>query len=273
MGYTYIYDVTMVNERKKNILELFIEEKMKSYVEPQRAGTAKGDRIGFSSTKYLMTLFALAFGTKKEMAERSGVSYALLRKWHGEKEFKKTIERHRKEFTELFVSQVRSLAVDAKKITDEFYSRPVDEIINLQKPVPDYSGLGTGYAQETLDALEDALGSLISEAGEKQDISLLFTVLDVSEILETCFLRYQGGLDLEVAASEAHLNVSRGIDNKAFIYGRLAIVRAAKEALIHPDRFNEEDKKRIILGLSSFERYFERRIGAEEERNEDEETE
>ncbi|OPY65601.1 MAG: hypothetical protein A4E57_03114 [Syntrophorhabdaceae bacterium PtaU1.Bin034] len=258
----------MVDKKRKKLLLQFFEDKARAYKEPQRAGTAKGDRIGFSSTKYMMTLFALTSGTKKEKAAQAKISYSVLRKWYTEKEFKEAITKHCKEFAELFASRVRSIAADAKKITDEFYSRPLDEIINLQKPLPDYSELGTGYAQETLDAIEDVLGPLISEAEERQDISLLFTVLDALEILETCFLKYQGNLDIETAASAAHLSVYRGIDNKTSNHGRLVILRAAKEALIHPDRFSEKDKKRIILGLSSFERYLERRAEAEEGRNE-----
>ncbi|MCX5814876.1 MAG: hypothetical protein NTX75_01355 [Proteobacteria bacterium] len=76
----------------------FVQNRLDTYEEPQREGTKKGDRIGFSKKKYLATLMMLFNTTQDCIAKTIGVSYGLLRKWNTEAEFKKIVEAHCREF-------------------------------------------------------------------------------------------------------------------------------------------------------------------------------
>lgn len=76
----------------------FIQNRLDTYKEPQREGTKKGDRIGFSKKKYLATLMMLLNTTQDCIAKTIGVSHGLLRKWNTEAEFKKIVEAHCREF-------------------------------------------------------------------------------------------------------------------------------------------------------------------------------
>ena len=77
----------------------FMVDKIKSYVEPQRKGTPRGEKIGFPLKKYVATLYVgLTKLTLKEVAEvaggKFGFSYSLLRKWSSEVDFRKQKVTH-----------------------------------------------------------------------------------------------------------------------------------------------------------------------------------
>ncbi|MDY6862953.1 MAG: hypothetical protein SVR08_11885 [Spirochaetota bacterium] len=95
------------SEIAAELLAKFIAEKIRSYVEPQRKGTPKGEPIGFSKKKYMASLLMMTGFNQKIIASDLGVSYGLLRNWNTEKPFKKLVEKHNKEFNEfLMVSLV-----------------------------------------------------------------------------------------------------------------------------------------------------------------------
>jgi len=85
MNMEYIYTGTKKSE--PTLLEKFLNEKLKNYMEPQRKGTPKGEPIGFSKQKYQATLLLMADMKQKDIAELIGVSYGLLRRWRTEKKF------------------------------------------------------------------------------------------------------------------------------------------------------------------------------------------
>ena len=81
------------------LLSDFLELKARNYVEPKRAGTPKGERVGFSKRKYVASLcLALTNLKLKEQAEKLDVTYGLLRKWASEADFRAEIAKHRQDF-------------------------------------------------------------------------------------------------------------------------------------------------------------------------------
>src|SRR5262245_57044071 len=76
--------------KPKSFLDSFITDQLKAHPEPSREGVPRGDPIGFSQAKHRAYLYsALSSLSEKEISERAGVSYAGLRKWRTEAEFKK----------------------------------------------------------------------------------------------------------------------------------------------------------------------------------------
>jgi HD-like signal output (HDOD) protein len=104
-------------EQLNKILEQFIEEKTKSYTEPQRKGVPKGDPIGFSLIKYKATLHMLEEKKMKEVADDIGVSYTVLRRWNTETEFGEMIDKHKKEFVDFFHKKRVAKDIPIKEIS------------------------------------------------------------------------------------------------------------------------------------------------------------
>ena len=74
-----------------------------AYTEPKRKGTHKGKPIGMGLHKYDASLLSIlindGLGIKvSHVAELSGVSYGVLRKWRTESAFKKQIETNMGQF-------------------------------------------------------------------------------------------------------------------------------------------------------------------------------
>jgi len=92
------YTGTIKNEL--TFLQKFINEKLNSYVEPQRKGTPRGEPIGFSKQKYKATLLLMTNMKQKEIAELIGVSYGFLRRWRTEKKFLEMTKKHCNEYRE-----------------------------------------------------------------------------------------------------------------------------------------------------------------------------
>lgn len=90
----------------KGLLLRFIEEKAKNYTEPTRKGTPRGETIGFSSQKYLASLYMLTSFDLKLLGQRLAISYGLLRKWRAEPLFKNQIEENAWEFGAIFIDHL-----------------------------------------------------------------------------------------------------------------------------------------------------------------------
>jgi hypothetical protein len=74
-------------EAPLGVLGQFIEDRLRHYVEPERAGTPKGEPIGFSRKKFHAALLALTNVDLRKQAKHIKVSYGLLRKWRTEDAF------------------------------------------------------------------------------------------------------------------------------------------------------------------------------------------
>lgn len=80
------------------ILGGFIGQKLRQYVEPERAGTPKGTPIGLSRKKFHAALLALTNIDLRKQAKVIRVSYGVLRKWRTETKFWDCAEALTKEF-------------------------------------------------------------------------------------------------------------------------------------------------------------------------------
>ena len=85
-------------KEQRGLLMKFILYRVHTYQEPTRKGTARGEVIGFSQTKYRATLMGLTNLSVKKTAAIVEVSYGLLLKWRTEDAFRQMIDQHHKEF-------------------------------------------------------------------------------------------------------------------------------------------------------------------------------
>jgi transcriptional regulator with XRE-family HTH domain len=101
---------------KKSLIQEFIESWLADYQEPEHAGTARGDPVGFSRKKMqAAALMALTGKTERELASELGISESLLRKWYCDdksapssgKSFKAVMRRFVSEFRRYFAAQMQ----------------------------------------------------------------------------------------------------------------------------------------------------------------------
>jgi len=70
------------------LLERFISDANKGFIEPERRGVRKGHQIGMYRGSFNATLYLLYNYNKKEVAERANISHAFLRNLWTEQQFK-----------------------------------------------------------------------------------------------------------------------------------------------------------------------------------------
>jgi hypothetical protein len=92
-------------------IKSWAEKKAVEYNEPSRAGTPKGERIGFSRKKYkaglLMALYPDCLRLRG-IAKISGVSEGVLRVWRTEREFEEIMHREYQRLGESIVETIKS---------------------------------------------------------------------------------------------------------------------------------------------------------------------
>jgi hypothetical protein len=110
------------------LLRKFIDDKTRSYKEPQRTGTPRGEPIGFPRTKYLASLYLLTSLSLKEISEGLKISYGVLRKWRTEKGFKDLIAKNTAEFALSWMEHLRYRARENRALWESFLKRPHHEI-------------------------------------------------------------------------------------------------------------------------------------------------
>jgi len=82
------------------LLERFLKDRIKSFVEPTR----------FSLKKYRASLFTGLTNYKQDwIAKKSGVGHSLLRKWRTEEAFKRVEQKHIEDFTLFFIDHLSDL--------------------------------------------------------------------------------------------------------------------------------------------------------------------
>lgn len=92
-----------------NYLKGWFEE---YYREPTRKGIPKGERIGFSKTKFRATLWSLTSIEIKKQAEILNVSYGVLRKWRTEEQFAWQVKLHTQSFIRSLLEHLERRARD-----------------------------------------------------------------------------------------------------------------------------------------------------------------
>src|SRR5262249_44447716 len=111
-------------------LSKFAKEKVANYDEPTRKGTPKGEPVGFSLKKYRASLLTLTNKSIEDQAKEIGVSYAVLRKWRSEQDFKDLVSRHEHEF---FDFMLRSVGHPELKQTRTVEIEDVKRILQLSR--------------------------------------------------------------------------------------------------------------------------------------------
>lgn len=104
----------------------YIARRELDYCEPQRQGTPRGEKIGFTTKKYLASLLVglTNFKLKKlagDLDKKYGLSYGLIKKWRTEKDFKKACEDHAEEFADFLIEKMRSWVFEEAK---EYFEHP-----------------------------------------------------------------------------------------------------------------------------------------------------
>jgi len=122
-----------LRDNGQGLLWRFIMEKLHSYTAPTRKGIPRGGQVDYSRDKYLAALFIALMGVSmKEMAEHKDlrISYALLRKWSTELEFKELGLKFRKEFTERFIQHMRSHYKENNRRWNEHHNEEIEKGLN-----------------------------------------------------------------------------------------------------------------------------------------------
>tara|TARA_R110000787_G_scaffold176947_1_gene289010 strand:+ start:417 stop:680 length:264 start_codon:yes stop_codon:yes gene_type:complete len=71
-----------------DLIDSFIAEKIDNYIQPTRAGTPRGQKIGFMLPKYKAAVYSLKKLSGLDHSKLAGVSHAVFRKWKGQPDFK-----------------------------------------------------------------------------------------------------------------------------------------------------------------------------------------
>jgi hypothetical protein len=129
-----------------NLLTDFISRKLSQYVEPERAGTPKGELIGLSKKKYHASLLCLTSCSLKEIAFKVKMPYASVRRWNTEETFTKQIRKNIDEFFgEAFIVAVgaegdinAAFGASYKKVED---AKIISVLSHLSSIYPDYPPL------------------------------------------------------------------------------------------------------------------------------------
>jgi hypothetical protein len=121
-------------KQRPALLDAFIIDRIKNYDEPQRAGTPKGEPIGFSRKKYNAALLDLYNLKQKVVAEGAGVSHGLLRKWRTEGAFLDLADDLKHEYVDYVIQHLKKRAKKHVELRDEYFALSPLEMINTPPP-------------------------------------------------------------------------------------------------------------------------------------------
>jgi hypothetical protein len=100
------------------IINEYIMFQLHSYNEPTRAGTPKGEKIGFSRDKYFACILCgITNFNMQKIAELSHTTNGVIRKWRTEKDFKAACDQHCSDFADEIIKRIgRGLAILETKV-------------------------------------------------------------------------------------------------------------------------------------------------------------
>ncbi len=142
------------------LLGRFIQEKLDSYIEPERKGTAKGDEIGFSRKKYEASLYNITNLKMKYLSKTLNISYGLLRKWRTEDTFRAMIERHSREFASRFCEYVETIAKERLRSEEAGKDHGGEEHEEVFAAVNDGRMYGSRLCEEIRGILEERIAGI-----------------------------------------------------------------------------------------------------------------
>jgi|GEM_PF-1928144 len=226
------------------LLRQFIQERIRSYREPTREGTPRGENIGFPVAKYGATLYGLTRIKQKEIAEWLGVSHGLLRKWRTEEPFKLMADKHCHDFAELFVRNLRDRITQRETLNDAFIAQSPQDIASQPIPSLRYDEVSDAdvYSDELLSCILDAVEKMLIDNGEKE----LVLIVEVLNMLSA--MRFFMGKKTPDSFAEAEKKFANNILK--------SIVEESIEILLKPN-LDEKDRKSLLtimrMIIQSFE--------------------
>ena len=112
-------------------IESFINDKLKSYLPPEKEGVPRGERIGFPLKKYHASLLLLSMDSIKDIAKEVKAPYGSVRNWKTEKEFSELTKKNADEFAEIFVKTLESKKQKRQHEMIEIFKKPLEEMADL----------------------------------------------------------------------------------------------------------------------------------------------
>lgn len=226
-----------------SLLGEFIKNKLKSYNEPMRKGTPKGEKIGFTQKKYQASLFtSLTNFPLTELAKLFGISYGLLRKWKTEDDFKKVSDHHCAEFAEKIKKRL-GVGIEIEfKARDAFLNRLSDEKIETDS-FPEIYIAAPYFSKAVINKMKNTEREVLSTMPiERDDKGNITNPLDDRLEFPTRLCLELG--DLVTYAQTG--NINRNVNISVLI----GMVSFAKD-LLNPNRdLSEEERRHIYLNLS-----------------------
>jgi hypothetical protein len=227
-------DNKKIEEYPNTLLKKYLLEKSSAYHEPQRAGTPKGEPVGFSLLKYKATLFGLTNVKQKDIASDMKISHGLLRKWHTEEPFKALVDRHCREFAALFMKNIGDRVNRRKTAVSAYSQQPLAEMVSTDLPSLDYNEIADAkfYSELTEHYIADAMESEIKKAGNKKDFTL---IIEIHAMIDS--LRFFKG--------KSQSEVSKEFDRKILKTIRTNMISEVIEKM-QKLKLTEQERKDII---------------------------
>ena len=235
----------ILQANNRTLLGRFIQEKVRQYIEPSREGTPRGEPIGFSGVKYGATLYGLTNIKQKEIAERLEISHGLLRKWNTEESFKAMIDKHCREFTEVFMRNMRDRIKRREALNEAFLAQSLQEIASQDLPSFVHSEISDAndYSLKLLKLIYETGDKALEKAISEGDLTMKLEIYATYRAMQFYF----GGK-----------GSSQFADNEKRLENMLlnSIVEDGMKTLLKPS-LDEEDKKSLLTTMKMVARSLE----------------
>lgn len=225
---------TSIMSSDKTLLMNFIVESLAGYQNPTRRGVRKGQKIGFSQTKYAAALFELydyvtpsaqeIAGTLGELARNLKTTPHVIWQWRTEKEYRERVEFFASEFCKRFMQAIEAARETYVKAADRYaaeqlvkpllQSHPPSILTYLQPQICDAVAYSTGLQIKIALAMEDQIKKASTK--HESDKLLLFSLIvsffktdaernaptkEIEQLLQELFQQLRDGLFGAVSAT------------------------------------------------------------------------
>lgn len=223
----------IIREGKRTLLGSFVHERTRRYLEPSREGTPRGKTIGFSGVKYGATLYGLTNIKQKEIAEHLEVSHGLLRKWNTEEPFKAMVDKHCREFAEVFIRNMRDRIKQRETQNDVYLGKSLQEIASQDIPSLNYEEISDArsYSNKVYSYITLALIAVVDKSISENDVTLSLEIYCMIDALKF----FREGKKSE--RSENDIKISNRLSK--------SLEKEGIEILLKPD-LSEEDRKSLL---------------------------
>ncbi|CAG0940777.1 hypothetical protein BROC_01162 [Candidatus Brocadiaceae bacterium] len=173
------------------LLQEFVREKLGGYIEPQRAGTPRGEKIGYTKVKYHAALLALTNAKQKDIAADLKVNYCVVRKWLWEQDFKQLVGKLHTEFADSFMSRVDWLAFGRECAEHTWESEYVFKLKATTITYDEFRDVGN-YSRGLRRMIRERLDASLRNAIGKRDFYSVWALLDIAYVVTYHFLVADG---------------------------------------------------------------------------------